>query len=116
MAAVLQFNLDHGKTVNQQGDIAAAVPVHLFLPVKFDLMDYFIDRRAASNVGPLEYDRVDCTQFGIFPLDADPDDTVFPHEPLSGIVEGRETELVLDLLEFTICQGMFVEYLLVVLN
>ena len=31
MAAVLQFNLDHGKAVNQQGDIAPAVPVHLSL-------------------------------------------------------------------------------------
>lgn len=116
MAAVLQLNLDHRKAINQQGNITAAVPVHLFLPVEFDLMDYFIDRRAASNVGLLEYDRVDRTQFGIFPLDADPDDTVFPHEPLSGIVEGRKTELVLDLLEFTVCQGMFIKYLLIILN
>ena len=37
MAAVLQFNLDHRKAINQQGDVAAAVPVHLFLSVKFDL-------------------------------------------------------------------------------
>ena len=37
MTAVLQFNLDHGETVNQQSDVAPAVPVHLFLPVKFDL-------------------------------------------------------------------------------
>ena len=116
MAAVLQFNLYHRQAINQQGNIATAVPVHLFLPIEFNLMDNFIDRGATSNISPLEYDRVDRTQFGIFPLDADPDDTVFPHEPLSGIVEGRETELVLDLLEFTICQGMFVEYLLVVLN
>ena len=37
MTAVLQFNLDHRKTINQQGDVAPAVPVHLFLSVKFDL-------------------------------------------------------------------------------
>lgn len=37
MAAVLQFNLEHGETVNQQSDVATAVPVHLFLSVKFDL-------------------------------------------------------------------------------
>ena len=43
MAAVLQFNLYHRQAINQQGDIATAVPVHLFLPVEFNLMDNFID-------------------------------------------------------------------------
>ena len=116
MAAVLELNLNHGHAVNQEGHIAAAVAVHRFAAGKINLVHDFVDRRAAGNIGALEDDRIDRAQGGIFTLDADADDAVFPHEPLGGVVKSRETQLVLDLLEFVVRQGMVSKNLFIVLD
>lgn len=116
MAAVLELDLDHGHAVDQEGHVAAAVAVHRFAAGKIDLVHHFVDRGTAGNIGALENDGIDRAQGGIFTLDADADDAVFPHEPLGSVVKSRETQLVLDLLEFIVRQGMGVENLLVVLD
>ena len=116
MAAVLELDLNHGHAVDQEGHVAAAVAVHRFAAGKIDLVHNFEDRRAAGNIGALEDDGIDRAQGSIFTLDADADDAVLPHEPLGGVVKGRKTQLVLDLLEFVIRQGVVSKNLFIVLH
>ena len=116
MAAVLELDLNHGHAVDQEGYVAAAVAVHRFAAGKIDLVHDFVDRGTAGNIGPLEDDGIDRAQGGIFTLDADADDAVFPHEPLGGVVKSRETQLVLDLLEFVVRQGVVSENIFIMLD
>ena len=115
MIAIFQLDVNHWQAVDQQGDIPAAVSVHFVLFVKLNLMNYFIDGGATGNIGPIEHHRIHLSQTGIFALDSYTGDTIFPHEPFSGIIERRKTKLVLHLLEFAVGQWMFIKQVLIVL-
>ncbi len=115
MIAVFQLNLNHRHPIDKKRYVAAAVTIHRFYSRKFDLMNDFIHRRATGNIGTFENNGIHSPKGCIFSLDADTDDAVFSHEPLSRIIKGRKAQLILYLLKFIVCQRMGIKQFFIML-